>query len=133
MWEEERKLMHDFMMLQNEGFAWEDQEQEKFQEDFFLPINIPVVLHKPWVLKNIPIPLGLYPEVCRIIKSKIEAGVYKLSSSSYRSQWFCVLKKDGKSLGLVHSLEPLNEVTIAYPGVPPATETLADQFAGASM
>ena len=24
LWEEERKLMHHFMMLQNEGFAWED-------------------------------------------------------------------------------------------------------------
>ena len=77
--------MHHFMMLQNEGFAWEDQEQEKFQEEFFLPIDIPAVPHKPWVLKNIPIPPGLYPEVCRIIKSKIEAGVYKLSNSSYRS------------------------------------------------
>ena len=40
-----------------------------------------------------------------------------------------MLKKDGKSLRLVHSLEPLNEVTIAYSGVPPATETLAAQFA----
>ena len=45
-------------------------------------------------------------------------------------QWFCVLKKDGKSLRLVHSLEPLNEVTIAHSGVPPATETLAAQFGG---
>ena len=26
LWEEERKLMHHFMMLQNGGFAWEDQE-----------------------------------------------------------------------------------------------------------
>ena len=26
LWEEERKLMHHFMMLQNEGFAWEDKE-----------------------------------------------------------------------------------------------------------
>ena len=43
----------------------------------------------------------------------------------------CVkLKKDGKSLRLVHSLEPLNEVTIAHSGVPLATETLAAQFAG---
>ena len=41
-----------------------------------------------------------------------------------------MLKKDGKSLRLVHSLEPLNEVTIAHSGVPPATETLAAQFAG---
>ena len=67
--------------------------------------------------------------MCRIIKSKIEARAYELSNSSYRSQWFCVLKKDGKSLRLVHSLEPLNEVTIAHPGVPPATETSAAQFA----
>jgi RNase H-like domain found in reverse transcriptase len=40
------------------------------------------------------------------------------------------LKKDGKSLRLGHSLEPLNEVTIAHSGLPPATETLAAQFAG---
>jgi hypothetical protein len=26
LWSEEKKLMHHFMMLQNEGFAWEDQE-----------------------------------------------------------------------------------------------------------
>ena len=41
-----------------------------------------------------------------------------------------MLKKDGKSLRLVHSLEPLNKVTIAHSGVPLATETLAAQFAG---
>src|SRR5271170_5331815 len=130
LWSEERKLMHHFMMLQNGGFAWEDQERRRFREDFFPPIAIPVVPHKPWVLKNIPIPPGLYPEVCRIIKSKMDAGVYEPSNSSYRSRWFCVLKKDGKSLRLVHSLEPLNEVTIAHSGLPPATETLAAQFAG---
>jgi RNase H-like domain found in reverse transcriptase len=127
---EEKKLMHHFMMLQNEGFAWEDSERGRFREDFFLPIDIPVIPHKPWVLRNIPIPPGLYPEVCKIIKTKLEAGVYEPSNSSYRSRWFCVLKKDGKSLRLVHSLEPLNEVTIAHSGVPPATETLAAQFAG---
>ena len=30
----------------------------------------------------------------------------------------------------MHSLEPLNEVTIAHSGLPPATEMLAAQFAG---
>ena len=127
---EERKLMHHFMMLQSYGFAWEDSERGRFREDFFPPVDIPVVPHKPWVLKNIPIPPGLYPEICRIIKVKLDAGVYEPSNSSYRSRWFCVVKKDGKSLRLVHSLEPLNEVTIAHSGVPPATEMLAAQFAG---
>src|SRR5271169_1769572 len=128
--EEEKKLMHHFMMEQSEGFAWDDSECGRFREDFFPPVEIPVVPHKPWVLKNIPIPPGLYPEICKIIKTKLDAGVYERSNSSYRSRWFCVIKKDGKNLRLVHSLEPLNEVTIAHSGVPPATELLAAQFAG---
>ena len=129
---EERKLMHHFMMEQNMGFAWDDSERGRFREDFFPPVEIPVIPHRPWVLKNIPIPPGLYPKVCEVIKTKIDAGVYEPSNSSYRSRWFCVLKKDGVSLRLVHSLEPLNEVTIAHSGVPPATEHLAAQFAGRS-
>jgi len=81
-------------------------------------------------LKNIPIPPGIKDEVCKIIRSKMEAGVYKPSNSSYQSKWFCVLKKDRKSLRIVHSLEPLNEVTIAHSGLLPATEELAEGFAG---
>ena len=118
------------MMEQNLGFAWEDSERGRFREDFFPPIEMPVIPHTPWVLKNIPIPPGLYPKVCEVIRTKIDAGVYEPSNSAYRSRWFCVLKKDGVSLRLVHSLEPLNKVTIAHSGVPPATEILAAQFAG---
>ncbi len=117
-------------MLQNKGFAWDDSEQGHFQEDFFLPVDIPVIPHMPWVLKNIPIPAPIYQDVCKIIKTKIDMGVYEPFNSSYRSRWFCVLKKDGKSLRLVHSLEPLDVVTIAHSGLPPATEELAAHFAG---
>ena len=42
------------------------------------------------------------------------------------------MKKDGKSLRIVHSLEPLNAVTIAHSGLPPATEELAEQLSGYS-
>ena len=58
------------------------------------------------------------------------AGVYEPSNSSYRSRWFCVLKKGGKSLRIVHSLEPLNAVTIKHSGVTPMPDHLAEQFAG---
>jgi Integrase zinc binding domain/RNase H-like domain found in reverse transcriptase len=132
LWPEERRLVHNIMMDFNHAFAWDDTERGRFREDFFPPIKIPVVEHRPWVIRNIPIPPGIYEEVCKIIKRKIEAGVYEPSNSSYRSKWFCVLKKDGKSLRLVHSLEPLNQVTIAHSGLPPATEELADEFAGRS-
>jgi hypothetical protein len=70
--------------------------------------------------------------VCKLVQRKIEAGVYEPSNASYRSRWFTVAKKDGKSLRIVHSLEPLNAVTIAHSGLPPGTEDLAAHFAGRS-
>src|SRR6201996_1396778 len=127
---EERKLVHQFMCLQNGGFAWTNQERGHFREAFFPPIEIPTIPHKPWAQRNIPIPPGIYAEVCRLIKNKIDAGVYEPSNSSYRSRWFCVVKKDGKSLRIVHSLEPLNKVTIKHAGVTPFTDQIGEHFAG---
>jgi hypothetical protein len=115
-------------MAHQDGFAWEDSECGHFREDFFPPIDIPVVPHTPWVQCNIPIPPGLYQEVCCLVKNKIDAGVFEPSNSSYWSRWFCVLKKDEKSLCIVQSLEPLNQVTIRHSGVPPYTEQVAENF-----
>jgi hypothetical protein len=127
---EERALMHHLMSVQNEGFAWCDSERGHFKEDFFPQIEIPTIPHRPWTQRNIPIPPGIYEEVCRLIKVKIDAGVYEPSNSSYRSRWFCVVKKDGKSLRIVHSLEPLNQVTIKHAGVTPFTDQIGEHFAG---
>jgi hypothetical protein len=84
----------------------------------------------PWVECNIPILPGIYEEVCGMLKKKIEAGVYEPSNSSYRSQWFCVTKKDRKSLCSVHSLKPLNKVTIQHSGVVPIPKHITEQFRG---
>ncbi|KIK58421.1 hypothetical protein GYMLUDRAFT_171023, partial [Collybiopsis luxurians FD-317 M1] len=106
LWPEEKKLMHHFMMEHEDAFAWCDEERGKFKEEFFPPVEMQVVPHTPWVEKNIPIPPGIFEEVCKILKKKIDAGVYESghnnepSNASYRSRWFCVVKKDGKSLRL---------------------------------
>src|SRR6266850_1763091 len=104
LWDEERKLMHHFMSVQNEAFAWDDTERGKFKEEYFPPVEIPIVPHEPWIQKNIPIPPGIYEDICKQIRTKIRAGVYEPSNSSYRSHWFCVAKKDG-CLRIVHYLE----------------------------
>ena len=130
LWPAEERLRHNFMMLHEKAFAWTEDEKGHFREDMFPDVLMPVVEHRPWVEKNIPIPPGMFDDVCKIIRDKINSGIYEPSNSSYRSRWFCVVKKDGKSLRLVHSLEPLNLVTIAHSGVPPATDALAEKFAG---
>ena len=67
LWPAEHELLHHFVSLQNEGFAWDDSERGHFCKDFFPPIEIPIIAHTPWVERNIPIPPGIHDEVCRII------------------------------------------------------------------
>jgi hypothetical protein len=117
------------MMEQEKAFTWDNSKRGSFKAEFFPPIEILTVAHEPWIQKNIPIPPGIYDEVCEMICTKIHAGVYEPSNSSYQSQWFCVTKKDGQ-LHIVHSLEPLNTVTIQQSGVTPIPEHLAKNFTG---
>ena len=63
LWPEERKLVHQVFMQQNEAFAWDDTERGRFKTEYFPPVEMPVVEHEPWVLKNIPIPPGMYDRV----------------------------------------------------------------------
>lgn len=64
-----------------------------------------------------------------MLKEKIDAGVYEPSQASYRSKWFCVLKKNGK-LRIVHDLQPLNRVTIRDAGLPPVIDDFVEPFGG---
>src|SRR5882762_1396258 len=59
----------------------------------------------------------------------MDSGVYESSNSSYCSRWFCILKKDGRSLRIVHSLELLNGITIKDSAIPPMTDAIAESFA----
>jgi len=98
LWLEEENLVLFLIKAQEEAIAWDPTKHGNFRKDYFEPIIIPTVPHTPWVEHNIPIPPGIYDEVVRIIKEKIKIGVYERSNSSYQSKWFCIIKKDGKSL-----------------------------------
>ena len=43
----ERDLLHYFMRAHQDGFAWETSKRGHFREDFFLPVDIPVIPQKP--------------------------------------------------------------------------------------
>jgi len=80
-------------------------ERGNFRKDYFEPIIIPTVPTRHGSSTTFLYP-WIYDEVIRIIKEKIKIGVYERSNSSYRSKWFCVLKKDGRSLQIFHDLQP---------------------------
>jgi len=81
LWPEERKLMHWMIAEQNHAFAWEDLERGRFKEEYFLAIKIPMVAHVPWVERPFRIPPAIYKEICRMIKKKIDMGMYKPKNS----------------------------------------------------
>ncbi len=90
---------------------------------------MPVVAHTPWEFKNIPIPPGIHEKVIQFLKSKIEAGVYEASQSSYRSRWFWILKKSG-ALCLIHDLQPLNKISICDAGLIPEPDEFIEPYGG---
>jgi hypothetical protein len=118
--------MHHFMMIHQDGFAWNETQKALFRKDFFPPVCMPITKHVPWVLQNMPIPPGIYNAVLNVVRKKIAAGVYKQSNLSYQSCWFTILRKGGGKLCIVHDLQPLNAVTIRDAGVPPYTEQLTE-------
>jgi len=129
LWPEEERLFKQIMLLNKEAIAFEDAERGTFKESYFSPYIVPTVPHTPWEYHNIPIAPGLREKVMEVLRLKIDAGVYERSSSSYRSQWFVVLKKNGK-LRIVHDLQPLNKVTIRDAGNLPVVDDFVEGFAG---
>jgi hypothetical protein len=105
--------MHDFVLAHDSGFTWSEGKRGSFRTNFFPPVNIPIIPHTPWVEHDFPIPAGIYEDIYAIVQKKLTAGIYKPLNSSYRSRWFCVLKKDGNVRGhLSVSLLPLSSPTL---------------------
>ena len=117
------------MELNQHALAFEDSERGTFKDEYFSPYKIATVPHVPWEYKNIPIPPGILQKVIDVLKLKMEAGVYEMCQSSYRSRWFCVLKKNGK-LRIVHDLQPLNKVSVRDAGMLPIVDDFVEGFAG---
>jgi hypothetical protein len=129
---EEIKLLEHVVQLNERVLAFEESEKGRFSDEYFSPYIIPVIEHEPWAQKNIPVPPGIRDEVIELIKAKIATGVYEPSQASYRSNWFCVKKKNGK-LRIVHDLQILNGITIRDSGLPPAVDAFAEGFAARSI
>jgi len=127
----------DDMKINKDGFLTQDEEDLVHwiirDDEYFDPVVIPTIEHIPWVLKNIPIPRGSYNKVISAIPDKIKSKIYEPSNSFYRSRWFTDIKKDGKSLRLVHDLRPLNAVTIEDSAVPPTIDPYPESFGGHSI
>ena len=97
-------LIHSFMSIQNTAFTWCDLECSHFREDFFSPMTSqPFCTNLGWS-GTFLIPPGIYEEVCHLNKIKLDIGVYEPFNPSYCLCWFCIVKKNGKSLCIVHMI-----------------------------
>lgn len=124
------KLIYWLIEQQNEVFIQDDSEKGKFKKEFFPAIELPTVVYVLWVEYLFRILSAIYEKVCTMIKRKLNAEVYEPSNSFYQLKQFCIIKKNKKSLRIIHSLELLDRIIIAYSGLSPAMEELAMYFIG---
>ncbi len=129
LWPEEEKLFKHVLKLNEQTLPYEEKDRGTFSQEYFSDYIMPVVAHTPWEFKNIPIPPGICEKVIQFLKSKIEAGVYEASQSSYQSRWFCILKKSG-ALHLIHDLQPLNKISIHDAGLIPEPDEFIEPYGG---
>ncbi|SJL18083.1 uncharacterized protein ARMOST_21655 [Armillaria ostoyae] len=129
LWPEEEKLFKHILVLNKQTLPYEEKDRGTFSREYFSDYIMPVVPHTPWEFKNIPIPPGIRQKVIEFLKSKIDAGVYEASQSSYCSRWFCILKKSG-ALRLIHDLQPLNKITIRDAGQIPEPDDFIEPYGG---
>ncbi|RDB16200.1 Transposon Tf2-6 polyprotein [Hypsizygus marmoreus] len=129
LWPEEVKLFQHILKLNEATLPFEEKDRGTLSRQYFSDYIMPTVPHTPWEYKHIPIPPGIREKVIELLKSKIEAGVYETSQSSYRGQWFCVLKKNG-TLRIVHNLQPLNKVSIRDAGQLPIIDDFVESYGG---
>ena len=129
LWLEECKLVAQVLHNNELGLAWDESEKGRFGDDYLSPVVIPTIEHTPLVHRQPPIPPGICNKVLKLIRKKIDSGVYELSNSSYQSKWFCLAKKNG-SVRIVHDLQPLNAVTVRDVVMLPYVEHFAEQSAG---
>ncbi|PLW29184.1 hypothetical protein PCANC_25830 [Puccinia coronata f. sp. avenae] len=109
-------LIKNVLAERNQAIAFDESERGLLKELYGLSYIIPVVEHKPWQKKKIPILAAKMDEYIRILRERVRNGLYEQSTSSYTSPVFCVLKSNGK-LRVVHNLQPLNKVTVKDAGV----------------
>ncbi|MBW0571191.1 hypothetical protein O181_110906 [Austropuccinia psidii MF-1] len=115
--------------LREKEIAFSAEERDLLKHSYGKPYRIPVIPHKPWQKKPIPIPKPIIPQLTELVRERIKTGLYEQSTSSYTSPVFCVAKSNGK-LRIVHHLQDINKVTINNAGLPPHIGEFVEAFSG---
>jgi len=80
LWPEEEKLFQHIMVLNEDRIAFEYIERGTLKDNYFSPYIIPTIPHTPWQHWNRPVPPGITDEVIKVLKLKMNAGVYEHAS-----------------------------------------------------
>src|SRR5580693_55435 len=113
----ELDLLINVVMDHENAFAFTDEERGSFSSDYYPDYVMRTVPHAPWQVNPIRLPRAREGEIMQMLDEQMRAGKYELSTSSYRSAFFAVEKKNGL-LRIVHDLQPLNRVTIRDSSLP---------------
>lgn len=80
---EEKQLLQHIITINEWSIAFSEPERGTFRTDYFSDYKMPVMDHVPWMEKNMGLPQGYQDQIIKLLKEKIDAGVYETAQSSY--------------------------------------------------
>ena len=86
--EEEMKLILHVIVVREKEVAFDETERGCLNHEWGLPYVIPVVEHKPWQKREIPIPKAMKEEYVELVRERLHTGLDEQYTSSYSSPVF---------------------------------------------
>ena len=83
IWNGEKNIVHHFLLMHKDAFAWDKTEKGSFKKPYFSLVKISVIEHIPWAQKNIPIATGIRLQVISYVKAKMDSTIYEPSNAPY--------------------------------------------------
>ena len=123
----ELELMLHIIFKNEDAFMFTDEERGSFSTEYYPYYVMRTVPHEPWCIPPIQLPRTKEAIIMQMLEEQRLGGKYELLSSSYRSAYLTVEKKNGK-LHIIHDLQPLNRVTIRDASLPPCIDDMIEDF-----
>jgi hypothetical protein len=127
---EEKELLFKMLSNREAALAWDFSHLGLLKPEVSPPLEIRTVPHEAWQEASFSVPRALAPVVEKLVRERLDAGVFERCHGAYRNAFFLVGKKAVASYRMVLNALRANKVTIRDANLPPSADEFSEHFAG---
>jgi hypothetical protein len=125
----EKELLFKMLSNREAALAWDFSYLGLLKPEVSSPLEIQTVPHEAWQEASFLVPRALAPVVEKLIRERLDTGVFERCHGAYRNAFFLVRKKAITSYRIVLNALRANKVTIRDVNLPPSADEFLEHFA----